>query len=392
MSETTATAPTPSVGAILTFKGYTALEEGQEPVFQPGQKLRVERVNEDGGIVAVPAEGNGPGDTIFPEEVEAAPTEVKAKGKKPAKQVQAAPKEAPAVEAPVKGKGKAKQATAEGETAPKAKGKAKAKEAPAEATEEEAPSSTDVVQIEDSEAVQKLLEDQDALAAARTLRNRVEESFFSLGGVLNHIVLTGAHKAAGFDGKRGFADYVKAELDIDYRKAMYLIDIYKTFRALGVSEAQFSGIGWSKAKELTSIVTPDNLDEVLGKARELSKDGLISWVKTTFVNEDGTPRVGRAPRQGQVQKTKLQFALFADQAETVTRALEAAKGKVGTDDLAQALEFICAEWSQAAEGVDVPLEDAIRHIEAKYGVALVLDDAATGETGEETAQQAQQAA
>lgn len=45
-----------------------------------------------------------------------------------------------------------------------------------------------------------------------------EETFLSLGGVLSHIYETGAHKSLGYTGKRGFADYMLKELNIQYRE------------------------------------------------------------------------------------------------------------------------------------------------------------------------------
>ena len=383
MSDAAPNTITPPVGSIVTFKGYADLQ-GQEPILTAGERVVVHEIKDDGSIV-VHTEGAEPkGETIFPEEIDqiisqpeavtvtadeapAEATKAKAKGGKKGKaktEVQAAPAETPVVAAATEAP--AAEATTKGKKGKKITVVEPAPEPVSEAVVETQDASAPA-EVQDSDAVRELLEHQDALEAARTLRNRAEESFFSLGGVLNHIQATGAHKAAGFDGKRGFADYVKTELDIDYRKAMYLIDIYKTFRALGIDETQFAGVGWSKAKELTGIATPENIQEVLSKARELSKDALISWVRDEFVTE-GTEGSGSGGTR--VRRIRLNFALFEDQAETVNRAIEAGKAKVGNDDLAQALEYICAEWLQTAEGVDVPLEDALRHLEAKYGVRL----------------------
>lgn len=44
-------------------------------------------------------------------------------------------------------------------------------------------------------------------------------------------------------------------LQIQYRKAMYLNNIYVTFHASGVTSEQLMSIGWTKAKELLPVVT-----------------------------------------------------------------------------------------------------------------------------------------
>jgi hypothetical protein len=72
--------------------------------------------------------------------------------------------------------------------------------------------------IVDSQTVRTILESKDMLDAAKELAVVAEETFISLGGVLHHIYETGAHKTLGYDGKRGFADYMLKALNIQYRK------------------------------------------------------------------------------------------------------------------------------------------------------------------------------
>jgi hypothetical protein len=358
----------PEVGQVVRFAGYS--DGSVTPVFEVGQMVRIERVNdEDGSMVAVPVEG-GPGDTLFIEEIEI--TDVDTSGAVPAE------------EPPVEADAPAAPAPATKTKAAKTKA-AKTKAAPVEADLEfeDAPKSLTVtgddedaigVRVEDSAAVSRILSEQDALDAAKALVTQAEETYFTLGGVLAHIYYEGIFKSAGFTGKRGFADYVENELGVQYRKAMYLIDIYVTFRKLGVDERRLTQVGWSKAKNLTKYATAENVEELLDMAERSTRNEMDEHLRTSYV--DGETGVGERTR-----RTTVKFTLFADQAETVTRALDEAKQMADNDSPEVALEYICAEWLSMSAGIEVPLEDEIRRIEAKYGVTLSYGD---GDTNTDT--------
>ncbi len=66
------------IGAIARFKEYRSLTEGLEPIFEPGQSVLVEKVNEDNGeitynVVPVDLFGeriDGRGDQLYEDEIE----------------------------------------------------------------------------------------------------------------------------------------------------------------------------------------------------------------------------------------------------------------------------------------------------------------------------------
>lgn len=386
------------VGKVVEFRGYS--EAGIEAIFQPGQHIRIEKYNPmDGGMTASAVDGEQ-SDTVFLDEVIPPVAEVDEPADTQEVETPVAAKKPRKSKAVAKPK-KVVAAKAAKTAAPKAKAKARAKNPTVEITEfkvrledsepdmldvlagnEFIPSDGELVAeppvttvtavsdkgvstaVMDSQRVSAILHEQDALDAAKALVAQAEETYFTLGGVLAHIYYEGIYKTVGYDGKRGFADYIDRELGIHYRKAMYLIDIYVKFRAIGIDEHRLTQIGWSKAKEIKDYATPDNFDELLELAQTKSRTELIEHMQRTFV-ADGTGTPGR------LSKLKLHFSLFADQAETVTRALDAAKERAGNDDVNQALEFICAEWLSITDGIDVSLEDATRHLELKYGVRLV---------------------
>jgi hypothetical protein len=349
----------PAIGAILTFTGYTALPDGDEPILTAGQKVRVVAHGEDEAVQAEPLDG-GQGDTLFfgeytVDEVQATKATTKPKAKAAAKP---------------KAKTKAK-------TPKKTKAKVKAPEAPVEA-----PITTIAVAtpapapITDSATVSKLLEEQDALAAAKALALQAEETFISLGGVLSHVYNEGLHKTLGFDGRRGFAEYMLTELNIQYRKGMHLIEIYTVIRRLGIDEERAARIGWTKLREIVGKMTVDNADSLLTFAENNTREDIVDHVRTTYVNadEEGPTKVA---------KTRLTFNLFGENTGTVQRALAAAQETANLSTPEEALTLICAEWSQLTENVPLSYEEAKAALEARFGVSLVEQTTSTEEPGNE---------
>ena len=218
-------------------------------------------------------------------------------------------------------------------------------------------------------------EHQDALDAAKSLVQQVDNTYFSLGGVLAQIKDEGIHETIGYGGERGFADYVETELQLEPRKAQYLMKIYRTFAELDVDQKRVSEIGWSKIRELTRIPTDrlkSDLDELLVYACEHTRNELLEHVRAEYGSAgDGGNQASRMVRRS--------FLLFADQAEIVDRALSVAGALGETDKPYQALEHICCEWSQMTEGVEVDLQDAIATLEARYGVVIRYDEASASE-------------
>lgn len=383
-----------TVGQTIKFKGYTEEMKDEEIVFQAGDDLLITALDTTNSSITARRESDGKVGVAFYEELEggeapAAPVVEAPAAKAPAKAGKKAPAPAPAkaaakVETKAETKASTKAAPAKADTKAATK-PAKVVEAPAPTTAPAlvpaAPSSTVMPQ---SATVRAMLEGQDALAAARELVNRSEETYFTLGGVLSTIYRQNIFKSLGFDGKRGFADYTAADLGINYRKAMYLLEIYEQFTALGLDETRLAAIGWSKAKELTKHATAENIEELLGHAAAMTRTDLQAHIARTFVsNGDGT--AGTAGTAGtSTEKTTLKFSLFADQGRTVERALNVAKGQASIEDLNQALEYICGEWLQTAEGVEVSMDDAIRHLEAKFDVRLRVEEIGHEVTSDET--------
>lgn len=418
-----------AIGGFAVFAAYgTDLTSDPSfvPVLTSGQRVKIEKINDDEGMVVLAvdetgailkdADGKAIGDTVFPEEVEAEAevegdeevvTEtVAAEAPKAGKRAAGNGKAKPAAAEKVKAPTKAEQKAADKAAAEKAKADALAKKeadkAAALKAKEDAKAAKDaekqkkaeaklatpdnddplMIRVEETQSVTAAIaQEKSALAAAKMLVNRSEQTDFTLGGVLHNIYITGAFKTLGYDGKRGFSDYVEKELGVQYRKARYLISIYTTFaqvfRAKGITEEDLLKLGWSKAKELARIPVNklvEDYDSLMSMASDgtKSRDELIAHINKNYEV---------ITRNETVQAVSLKFRLIADAADTVNQALEKAKGLAGDGaDLNKALEYMAGDWlNTAASETTMTLQSLIDLAQAQFGVTLVTaDEAATG--------------
>jgi hypothetical protein len=91
------------------------------------------------------------------------------------------------------------------------------------------------------------------------LLENVDQTYFKLGGVLSVIQSNDWHKAEGFES---FKAMVETKFGIAYRKTMYLVQIYNSLVEKKIQWSVVSPLGWSKLKELTSVITPENAPRV----------------------------------------------------------------------------------------------------------------------------------
>ena len=112
-------------------------------------------------------------------------------------------------------------------------------------------------------------------------------SYFQIGGALSRITegeLWKQIKEAGEDGKETkkfdrLEDYVDERWGFGYRKAKYLVDLYRKLVEIGVEVDQIEGIGWAKLRQVVSVLTKDNVDGWLKKCKALNTSSLVEAVR-----------------------------------------------------------------------------------------------------------------
>jgi hypothetical protein len=75
-------------------------------------------------------------------------------------------------------------------------------------------------------------------------------------------------------------------LKIDYRKALYLAQIDRTFRDLGVDRNTLTAVGWTKLQVLCGCVTKDNCHQLL----EVAVNANVHDLKRISKNELPLPK------------------------------------------------------------------------------------------------------
>lgn len=181
--------------------------------------------------------------------------------------------------------------------------------------------------------VEKLSE-EEADSEVVALLNTTDFNDFRLGGVLSVI------ESNNYIGDyANFREKVEAEFGIHYRKARYLVNIYNDLVESNIEWSRVSGLGWTKLKEISSLLTSDNVDEWIEKAINMTVHQLIEEVKAA--NRKDT----KASKKSTVSEVStLTFKLHQDQRDNVEAAIGKALEEAGSEVKAVALEHMSLEY------------------------------------------------
>lgn len=202
-----------------------------------------------------------------------------------------------------------------------------------------------------------------ALKDAHELAERVEHDYFRLGGILRRI-----YENSWFDGHESFGAYVAAEFGFQERKAKYLMKIYENLVDKMIPWEKVSVLGWTKLKDLSEILTPENVDEWVAKAEPITVFELQQLLKGDKTDSSGTS----GKTTSDITPVKFQFK--PDALETVQTALAKAKGETGTEYDSVAIENICSGYlsGSISGGGSVSLESMMK--DAGYEKVLEIFD------------------
>lgn len=180
-----------------------------------------------------------------------------------------------------------------------------------------------------------------AFAMVPKLLDSIDHDYFRLGGVLATIQAQGWFQDKGHETFRAF---VEAECGLQYRKAMYLIQIYSGLVESGIPWDKVKHLGWTKLKELANILSPDNVDEWVQLAEQVTVLQLQEAIKDATKGTDAGESP-EAPEGGaKSETTTMTFKLHTDQKATIREALDKAKHQTNTEHDAVALEAICLDY------------------------------------------------
>jgi hypothetical protein len=160
-------------------------------------------------------------------------------------------------------------------------------------------------------------------------------SEFRLGGVLAHIQ-DEASKEGGeswLDGHDSFRSLVEARFSLHYRKAMYLISIYKHLVEKQIPWNAVKDVGWTKLKELAPILTAKNVEMWVNRSKKLTVMQLQEAIKKAQSKGSDATETSSV--------STMTFKVHADQKEGIREALDKAKAETKTDVDTVALHNIC---------------------------------------------------
>ncbi len=193
---------------------------------------------------------------------------------------------------------------------------------------------------EDAEILGMVNDAEDILDLAKEVSEEASAIEYRLGGVLFHVRKSGAFTAIDerYAEKGGFSLYVLEQLNVEYRKAMYLIDIYYKWNKFGLDSTKVAAIGWAKAAKIAAVMTEDTAAELLELAETNTVSDLIENIKTSYKEVGG--------EKGDKKTLKVfKFRLFEDQAAGVEEVLNAVASAMEFKNLDLAFEHIVMEWA-----------------------------------------------
>jgi hypothetical protein len=146
---------------------------------------------------------------------------------------------------------------------------------------------------------------------------------------------------------------------------MYFVDIWDKVKEFNLDQKQVIGLGWTKMKDICSVMTKRNAAGWLKKAEQMTSRELAEAVK--IVRRKDTKGGKDLPTI-----TTMTLRMSESEANIITDAIEEAKKLTESDNAVVALEMICQDWaeSQGATPARTSLEDRVSFIESTYGVKV----------------------
>jgi len=175
----------------------------------------------------------------------------------------------------------------------------------------------------------------------KSLLRKESETWYDIATVAYEIYSSQEWKAKGYESCK---DYVKAELapaGLSYEMFMYRVKMGQAIDTYAIAKEELIGIGWTKFKEVASLLLTENfpvdsLQATLDTAKQLSREELQDYVRKEKVKH---------AKGEEIEKIlTIKFKLLDEQAEIVKEALHIAQELALSDNLNVALTYICSDF------------------------------------------------
>lgn len=178
-----------------------------------------------------------------------------------------------------------------------------------------------------------------AFSLVDNLLEDVESNHFRLGGVLSLIQEKSSVEDSWLDGAASFRDLVQDKIGLHYRKAMYLIAIYRHLVEKQIPWESVKGLGWTKLKEMAQVLTPKNVDGWAKRAEKMTVLQIIDAVKKAQAKGGSDAKMGETSTV-----TTMTFKVHEDQKEVIRSALDKVKKATKTEFDTVALHNLSAAY------------------------------------------------
>lgn len=158
-------------------------------------------------------------------------------------------------------------------------------------------------------------------------------------------------------GYESFKSYTELELGIQYRTAMYSVNVWEALQKYNIDMDAAHSIGWSKLKLLVPHFTTKNYLDLITVAEGKTVAELKDELKRTT---------------GKGEQPRLSVTLKDHEASKIFDALDESKNRINTESYGAALEYICGEWmfANSGETSQTSVEEIIEFVHRNYGVNL----------------------
>lgn len=215
-------------------------------------------------------------------------------------------------------------------------------------------------------------------------RDNIDDNYQRLCQLLYTVRLKRSYESWGYES---FKEYVASEVVFKITKAQYLCQIWESLYVKQGNPAVYEkvmSIGWTKAKELVHIVTEENVDEWIEKAKHMSVEQLIKEKKKylkEMIPDDPSEALGK---EGDVEGTPAEdatktanFTFSFQDYMTLSQALDRVKAAHPGIPNGAALACICQDYLGSnnfnQEGKEYGVE-VIKKYEPLFGLKTVILD------------------
>lgn len=233
-------------------------------------------------------------------------------------------------------------------------------------------------ETETGTAVDKRSRQEVVRAAIKTAQTQIEESYIDLAQLMSEAY----HKEFYIEwGHSTFEDYCQNELDIKYRKARYFVDIWDKVKSLDLPKDRVSKLGWTKMRDIASVIDEKNAKEWLDKAEKMTTREVEEAVKISRKKDTSGSSVPAI--------VTMTFRMSETEANVITDALNEAKKLSESDEDVTALEMICQDWlfEKGEHPAARSLSEQIEYLGKVYGVDIEFKVTKQGETQTEKAEE-----